>query len=136
MSLEPDALIVIESPEIVFWKVVYAPIATRRKIGQNHRRLKEQSVNASVAGAHQAKPEKLINHLLVSCLKQLFERRIVMRQISDRRWKKLEKFLNTVANEREEDSDGPGSAPSYNATAALNMIREFRMDRRKPAHIA
>ena len=58
-----------------------------------------------------------------------------MRQISIYHWVKLEKLLNEVADERDQDDDGPGSMPTYNAQAARNMLSELLMERRKPAHI-
>ena len=58
-----------------------------------------------------------------------------MRLISAKRWKELEELLNRVANEREEDRDGPGSAPTPNSRCAKDMLGDLKMERRKPAHI-
>ena len=55
--------------------------------------------------------------------------------LSDDMWKKLEELLNHVANEREQDDEGPGSDPTGNAHAAFNMIKELKMERRKPSYI-
>ncbi len=55
-----------------------------------------------------------------------------MRQIDDADWDKLEELLNRVANEREQDSDGPGSTPTNNSYAAQKMIKKLNMMRRKP----
>ncbi len=55
--------------------------------------------------------------------------------LSEGKWKKLEELLNDVANEREQDDEGPGSYPTGNARAAFKMIKELKMERRKPSHI-
>jgi len=53
-----------------------------------------------------------------------------MRKIGENKWKALEKLLNSVANERQEDSDGPGSSPTANANSARAMLADFGMERR------
>ncbi len=55
-----------------------------------------------------------------------------MKQIEDQTWCDLERLLNKVANEREEDSDGPGNMPTANSYAAQTMIKTLGMERRKP----
>lgn len=48
-------------------------------------------------------------------------------------WKKLAKFLNEIANEREQDSDGPGSAPTANSNSARKLMEELGIKRQKPS---
>ncbi len=54
-----------------------------------------------------------------------------MPQINNEVWIELETLLNYVANEREQDHDGPGSCPTYNSYAAQAMIKKLEMERRK-----
>lgn len=58
-----------------------------------------------------------------------------LRQISEELWKELEELLNRVANERQQDSTGPGSGPSDNARGAYKIIKKLGMERRKPSNI-
>lgn len=58
-----------------------------------------------------------------------------MKQVSDEHWEQLCVLLNRVANEREQDRDGPGSGPTYNSYAAQGMIKDLDIERKKPAHI-
>lgn len=51
--------------------------------------------------------------------------------LSEEQKKKLEAFLNQVADERDEDRDGPGSMPSHNAYKAMDLLKEFGMERKK-----
>lgn len=52
-------------------------------------------------------------------------------EIRDELWQKLCEFLNHVADEREQDSTGPGSYPSYNASSARVLIDELGIERKK-----
>ncbi|MEK7540872.1 MAG: hypothetical protein AAB529_01370 [Patescibacteria group bacterium] len=56
-------------------------------------------------------------------------------EIPEETWIELEELLNQVANEREEDSDGPGSMPTNNARKARFMLDKLWMERRKPGNI-
>ena len=58
-----------------------------------------------------------------------------MLYLTREQWDSLEELLNKVANEREQDSDGPGSFPTYNARKAMKMIQDLGMERCKPAYI-
>jgi len=58
-----------------------------------------------------------------------------MKQISDELWQELDDFLNRVANEREQDPNGPGSYPTYNSNEARILMKKFRIERRNPVHL-
>jgi hypothetical protein len=49
--------------------------------------------------------------------------------IPDELWYDLAVFLNLVADEREQDSEGPGSMPSDHARTARKILRELGMER-------
>ncbi len=56
-------------------------------------------------------------------------------EIPKETWEELEKLLNRLADEREQDDDGPGGMPTHNAKLARDMLDKLWMKRRKPAHI-
>jgi hypothetical protein len=60
--------------------------------------------------------------------------RTAAKLLSRREYRKLEEFLNSVANERDNDSSelGGGTFPSHNANKAREMLKILRMKRRKP----
>lgn len=51
--------------------------------------------------------------------------------ISDEQWRKLRELLNRVADEREEDTYGPGSGPPSNSYSAQSILKELGMERKK-----
>ena len=51
--------------------------------------------------------------------------------ISEHNLKELKKLLNRVADERAQDSDGPGSYPTHNAYAAREILQRLGLPREK-----
>lgn len=54
--------------------------------------------------------------------------------LSDDQWQQIELLLNRVADEREQDRDGPGEDLTHNARSALQMLRDLNMERCWPRH--
>ena len=42
--------------------------------------------------------------------------------LTDEQWQEFDNFLQSVADEREQDSDGPGSCPSHNSNKSNDAL--------------
>ena len=68
-------------------------------------------------------------------LAKIIDRGRSVRTLTIQQWDELSVLLNRVANEREEDRDGPGSYPSHNARSALETLSDLGIKRDKPRNV-